>query len=212
MQVKGILFDLDGTLLDSMKIWDTIGNDYLSSLGIETEENLTETFRYMSLQQSAEYYQSVYHVKKSTDQIISEINKMVEDFYKEQAELKSGVRKILETCSKRNIKMCIATAIDRYIVDAALSRLGIAHYFAEIIACNEVGYGKDSIEFFSKALSVIGTEKEDTLVFDDAFHAVETAKRAGFQVVGVYDASEPEQEKIKALADYYIENFADIEF
>lgn len=120
MQVKGILFDLDGTLLDSMKIWDTIGNDYLSSLGIETEENLTETFRYMSLQQSAEYYQSVYHVKKSTDQIISEINKMVEDFYKEQAELKSGVRKILETCSKRNIKMCIATAIDRYIVDAAL--------------------------------------------------------------------------------------------
>lgn len=209
-QIEGIIFDLDGTLLDSMEIWNTVGNDYLISLGIEPRENLAEVFKEMSLKQSAEYYQRVYGVDKTIEEIISGINGVIESFYIERVQLKDGVKEFLETLSEQDVKMCIATATDRYLVEAALMRLGVRDYFQKILTCNEVGYGKDSSVIFEKALEILGTSKERTLVFEDALHAVKTAKQAGFQVVGVYDLSEPEQEEVKKLSDMYVLSFQDI--
>ena len=209
-QIEGIIFDLDGTLLDSMEIWNTVGNDYLISLGIEPRENLAEVFKEMSLKQSAEYYQRVYGVDKTIEEIISGINGVIESFYIERVQLKDGVKEFLETLSEQDVKMCIATATDRYLVETALMRLGVRDYFQKILTCNEVGYGKDSPVIFEQALEILGTSKEHTYVFEDALHAVKTAKQAGFQVVGVYDLSEPEQEEVKKLSDMYVLSFQDI--
>ena len=209
-QIEGIIFDLDGTLLDTMEIWNTVGNDYLISLGIEPRENLAEVFKEMSLKQSAEYYQRVYGVDKTIEEIISGINGVIESFYIERVQLKDGVKEFLETLSEQDVKMCIATATDRYLVETALMRLGVRDYFQKILTCNEVGYGKDSPVIFEQALEILGTSKEHTYVFEDALHAVKTAKQAGFQIVGVYDASEPEQEEVKKLSDMYVLSFQDI--
>lgn len=206
MKIDGAIFDLDGTLLDSMKIWDTIGEDYLLSLGIEPKENLKETFKNMSLTQSALYYQEYYNVDKTVEEIISEINSLVEHFYIYEVQLKHGVKEFLEKLSKNKIKMIIVTATDRYLVEASLSRLKIREYFIDFLTCQEVGYGKDVPVIYEEALKKLNTDKEKTMVFEDAVYAIITAKKAGFIVSGVCDQSE-EQDKVKELSDFYIREF-----
>lgn len=202
--IKGAIFDLDGTLLDSMSIWDTIGNDYLRSLGIETKENLAETFRTFTLEQSAEYYRTHYGITLSACEIINGINDMIADFYRNTVPLKKGVAEFLEKLSQKNIKMCIATVTDRQLAEAALIRLNIRNYFTGIFTTAEVGSGKSSPQIYRATLDWLGTEKWETLVFEDTYHALMTAKNDGFPVVAVYDEHETRQTEIRKISDYYI--------
>lgn len=211
MQIDGAIFDVDGTLLDSMEIWETLGERYLRTLGIQPRENLTETFKNMSLKQAAEYYRIHYEVKKSIEEIIDGINALIEKFYFDEAELKPGVEKFLKQLDRKHVKMCIATATDRYLVEAALANCGILNYFSGILTCGEVGTGKDEPEIYESALKLLGTNKAYTVVFEDAPYALETAKRAGFPVAGVYEKMQPDQKMIKKMSDYYVLNFGDME-
>ena len=210
--IDGAIFDLDGTLLDSMYIWYTIGEDYLRSLGIQPRENLNRTFKTMSLKQAAEYYRSEYGVTLDTDEIMSGVNGMIESFYFNDVRAKAGVREVLELLKAAGVRMCVATATDLHLAEAALRRNGIFDYFSKILTCTEVGSGKDAPEIFKRALEHLGTPKERTLVFEDALYAVKTAMAAGFTVVGVYDRSEEEHGgEIRSLADFYIDSFSELE-
>ena len=208
--IRGAIFDVDGTLLDSMGIWDTIGNDYLLSLGIETEENLAETFSTFSLEESARYYQDNYNVELSVDEIIAGVNHLIESFYLEKAELKSGVREFLELLRREGVRMTIATATDINLIEGALSRCGVREYFSEILTCSMVGRSKRYPDIYRRALENLGTEKGDTFVFEDAYHAARTANDDGFPVVGVFDPSESSQTELREMADIYIESFAEL--
>ena len=137
--IKGAIFDLDGTLLDSMFIWDTIGEVYLHSLDIEPRENLAETFKTFTLEESAEYYRTHYGVSLSVAEIVDGVNRMIEDLYKTTVPLKKGVAEFLAGLSKAGVRMCIATVTDKYLVEAALTRLKVRQYFGEIITTAEVG-------------------------------------------------------------------------
>ncbi len=107
--------------------------------------------------------------------------------------------------------MYVATATDRHLAQAALRHAGIDGYFRGIITCQEVGHGKDSPEIYERAMTRLQSNKRDTVVFEDALHAIETAKAAGFRVCAVYDSyAEAEQDKIRALSDYYIRSFEDM--
>lgn len=208
MNIKGVIFDLDGTLLDSMFVWDTIGSDYLLSRSIEPEERLNEKFKTMSIVQAAEYYQTNYGITDSIEDIISGVNDMIDYLYSEVVKLKDGVAEMLEILKNKDVKMYVATATDRYMVEAALKHNGISDYFYGILTCTEVGHGKDSPVIYEKALELLGTKKNDTIVFEDAIHAIKTAKAAGFTVAGVYDkSSQIEQSEIIKIADYYISSF-----
>lgn len=204
MKKKGVIFDLDGTLLDSMHIWDNIGEQYLCSLGIKPREDLNETLKSMSLAQGAAYIQKTYDVEKTSEEIADGVNAIVEHFYIAKVQLKAGAEEFLAYLAEAGVKMCIATATDKYLVEAALNRLGVRKYFSAIFTCSEVGYGKDEPFIYEKAREYLGTQKKDTFVFEDAIHAIETAKKAGFPVVGVCDASEKDQKKVQALSDFYI--------
>ncbi len=210
MRIRGAIFDVDGTLLDSMFIWDTIGETYLRSIGYQPKENLNETFKNMSLHQAARYYQTEYGVTLSIDQIMDGVNAMLERYYRFEVPLKPGVAELLERLRQSGVKLCIATATDRHLVEAALDRCGVLSCFGEIFTCNEVGHGKDEPDIFEAALRFLGTRKEETIVFDDALYAVRTAKEAGFPVAVIYDSHEKNQKEIRALADFYIENFSQI--
>ena len=204
MRIRGAIFDVDGTLLDSMFIWDTIGELYLRSIGYQPKENLNETFKNMSLRQAARYYQTEYGVTLSIDEIMDGVNAMLERHYRFEVPLKPGVAELLERLRQSGVKLCIATATDRHLVEAALDRCGVLSCFGEIFTCNEVGHGKDEPDIFEAALRFLGTRKEETLVFDDALYAVRTAKEAGFPVAAVYDSHEKEQDKVRLLADIYL--------
>ncbi len=208
MMIQGAIFDVDGTLLDSMSIWDTIGADYLRSIGYEPRENLNEVFKNMSLLQAAEYYRHEYGVTRSIEEIMDGVNAMLKRFYNHDAPLKPGAAKLLERLRRKEIKLCIATATDRYLVEAALERCGVLSYFDAIFTCGEVGHGKDEPVIFEAALRFLGTEKAKTVVFDDALYAIRTAKKAGFPAAAVYDSHEKAQAEIRALADLYLADLA----
>lgn len=211
MKLDGAIFDLDGTLLDSMFIWETIGEDYLRSLGLTPQDNLRETLRDMSLYQSACYYQREYHVPGTPQEIMAGINRMIEHFYVEEVQVKPGVPQFLETLKQRGIPLCIATATDRHLVEAALERTGILPYFDALFTCTDVGHGKDEPHIFHAARNFLGTEQAHTLVLEDALYAIRTAKTAGYTVAGVFDSSEPDQETVKKLSDYYIDDYRNAE-
>ncbi len=206
--IRGAVFDVDGTLLDSMSVWDTLGETYLRSLGYEPRENLNEVFKNMSLYQAACYYQKEYGVSLSTDAIMEGVNAMISDYYKDQAQLKPHAADFLSQLRKRNVRMCIATATDKPFIEAALSRCGVIGYFSEILTCTLVGSGKDEPAIYREALRHLSTSKSDTVIFEDALYAVETAKKDGFFVTAVYDQHEKAWEKVLSLADCAIPDFS----
>lgn len=210
--IKGAIFDLDGTILDSMSIWNSIGEDYLRSLGVEPCEDLAEVFKTFTLEEAAEYYRSHYGVTLSVDEIVDGVNNMVEDFYRNKVELKKGVSAFLERLSRCGIKMCVATVTDRPLVEAALNRLKIGKYFESIFTSSEVGVGKNSPKIYRKCLQFLKTDRAETVVFEDAYHAILTAKNDFFRVAAVYDKFEKNQLQIKAIADFYIADFDNVEF
>ncbi|MEG0829698.1 MAG: HAD family phosphatase [Anaerovoracaceae bacterium] len=204
MNIKGAIFDLDGTLLDSMFIWDSIGENYLISRGITPEKGLNEKFKTMSIVQAAEYYRETYGLTECVQEIVDGVNGMIDHLYANVVATKDGVPELLEKLRSNGVKMCVATATDRYMVESALRHNNIFHYFSGILTCTEVGIGKDNPEIFEQALKLLDTKKHETLVFEDAVHAIETAKKAKFKVVGVFDRSSIQaQEKIKEMVDYY---------
>ena len=207
--IKGAIFDLDGTLLDSMFIWDTIGEEYLRSLGKEPHEDLKETFMTLTLEEAAEYYREHYGVTLSVKEIVDGVNAMVEQTYRTKVTLKPGISEYLAWLKGNGVRMCVATVTDRYLVEETLERLGVRHYFSEIFTCAEVGFGKDKPIIYQKALEHLGTAKDETYVFEDMLFALNTAKTDGFPTVGVYDRHEAHQDELKELSDYYIRDFTD---
>ena len=207
MKIKCAIFDFDGTLFDSMFIWDNVGEMYLHSLGKEPKPSMREDVRALSLYQSACYFKKEYDLSLSVEQIMEGINQTIEHFYIHEVLPKPGVVNFLERMKKSNVQMCIATASDRYQIEAALSRCGMEDYFEAIFTCSEVGHGKDEPVIFQKAMEHFNADRSVTVVFEDAIHAILTAKADGFVVATVYDKSEKRQSEIYELSDCYISDF-----
>lgn len=203
-EFQACIFDVDGTLLDSMSVWDDIGERYLTSLGISARDGLRDALDTMSLEQGAAYLKEEYQLDKSVSQIIEGVLKIVSDFYRFEAPLKPGVKETLKWLSARRKRMVIATSGDSELAEAALKRNGILEYFEHIYTCTEVGAGKDEPTIYLKAAEFLQTGPEKTAVFEDALHAAETAKNAGFIVVGVYDESNDGNiSRMKKVCDHY---------
>jgi len=209
--IQGMIFDFDGTLFDSMFIWDTAGETYLRSIGKAPAENLQTVLKPMSLYQSAVYLKEQYSIPLSVEDIMSGVNRTVEAFYLDMVLPKPGVVELLEALCRKGVSMCIATATERYQVEAALERCGMRQFFSEIFTCTEVGSGKDQPFIFRKAMEHLQTDRSNTVVVEDAWHAIRTAKDDGFLVAAVYDAHESMQRSIREAADVYLTDFSDTE-
>lgn len=209
--IEGAIFDLDGTILDSMFIWNEIGYKFLEKKNIQAPPGADKEFIKMSLMQAAEYYIQHFDNTATIESIINDINNLVQDFYFYQVKKKPYIDEFLEYLKNRGVKMCIATATDKYLVEKALERNGIREYFSEIFTCNGVGAGKDTPVIYETALEHLGTDKEKTFVFEDALYAIETANKADFNIVGIKDVSETASpETIKALCNIFINDYSEI--
>ena len=205
MKLSGAIFDLDGTLLDSMPFWETVGSRYLIDRGIPVPDDLPLRLKTMTLPEAAEYYRHDFGITESAETICRQISGMIEDDYRRRAPLKSGVRDMLDCMLGRGIPMCIATATDRALVDLAVERLHIADYFSFIVTCGDLNTSKNMPYIFDECARRLGTQKEQTAVFEDSLHCIETASGAGYPVIGVYDASaRSEAEQIKPLCRQYL--------
>ena len=208
MKYKGAIFDLDGTLVDSMPVWENLGSNYLKKLRIKPTEDIGETIKTMTLLECAHYFQREHGVTHTIEQIIMGFSNMISRQYEEDILLKPQVRPFLEKLRREGVRCCVLTANERHLAEACLARNDALKYFEFILTCSEVGCGKDNPTVFRQALKRLGTPKEETMVFEDALHAVETAKSAGFHVTGVYDKTAAREEKtIRSIADCYVYTF-----
>lgn len=207
--IQGAIFDVDGTLLDSMGVWDTIGEDYLRSLGYEPREKLNDKFRTMSIREAAEYYIAEYGVTLPVEEICCQVNGWIERFYREEAQLKPGAADFVKRLYDAGVKLAIATATDDFLVEAALRRCGVMDYFSSLITCTQVNQGKSRPDVYRAAMERIDTCRDNTLVFEDSLKALGTARDDGFLTVGVCDRFERDQTGLAALAHIYIKDYTD---
>ena len=160
----------------------------------------------MSLEQGAAYLKKEYRLEKQIPEIVGDVLKIVADFYRLEAPLKPGVKETLEWLKHRQVKMAVATSGNRELIEAALERNGVLGYFGKIFTCTETGAGKDDPLIYLEAAQFLESGPDETLVFEDAFHAAETAKKAGFTVFGIYDDSNRENlSRMKELCDFYFD-------
>ncbi|MBQ9419626.1 MAG: HAD family phosphatase [Synergistaceae bacterium] len=199
-----IIFDADGTLLDSMYIWKELGGRYLRSIDVEPERGLSEILSPLSLEESCVYLQQRYALGLTLPEIREGVVRIIQDFYIDEVGLKDGVENFLESMRRKNIPMVIATSGDRTLLNAALERNRIAGYFDAVFTCSELETTKREPKIFMACAEFLGFEPNNIAVFEDSLIALETAKAAGFITFGVEDDSNiNDREKILAVADFY---------
>lgn len=212
MRLNCAIFDMDGTVLDSMQAWvDAIGH-ILTRRGITPPADLREITRPMNGMLLVDYLQREFLPGITGREITDEVGAYMEDFYSNRVQAKAGVKNFLSLLKMEGVQCYLATATHRELVRRAIAHAGLEPYFKGIITSGEVGKNKiDSPDIYEWAMKRMGGNKADTVVFEDALFAIRTAKKAGFRVAGVYDPdSEADQEEIRALSDYYITSFEDL--
>ena len=203
--IKGVIFDIDGVLLDSLGIWDDLGARYLKSIGVIPEEGLNEILFSMSMEQGSTYLNEHYNLQKTDAEVSAGISQMIEDFYFDEVLPKPGAKELLEFFKEKGIKMTAATSSPRIHVEKALERNGMLTFIEKLFTNTEVGASKHEPKIYNEAAAFLGTKPDETLVFEDSLYALKTAKDAGFVTVGVYDIKgEPDQEGVKNTGDHYV--------
>lgn len=205
---NAVIFDMDGTILDSMTYWADTAEKYLLKLGIEPEANLSRKIANKSLKHGAEYLRRKYGLKKSDLEIIKGIKEVIAQAYRYEIQAKDGAENFLKELKKRGIKTALATATDRIIFDSAMKRLNLEQYFDFILTCSEYNTSKTEPLIYLKAAEKLNCPIENTWVFEDALYALKTATSAGFKTACIYDScAEESVEELKAFSNLYFENY-----
>lgn len=209
--IKAVIFDLDGTLVDSMWIWKEIDIEYLGRFGITIPDGLQKEIEGFSFSETAAYFKERFQLPDSLDQIKEDWNRMAKEKYETEVPFKPGVPAFLQFCREQNIKMGIATSNSRELVTAAVKALGAADYFSCIMTACEVNKGKPAPDIYLAVAGALSVPPENCLVFEDIIPGIQAGKNAGMKVCAVEDLySSHQKEEKKTAADYYIENYTDI--
>lgn len=209
--IEAVIFDLDGTLVDSMWMWESIDIEYLAGFGIEFPGDLQKCIEGMSFSETAVYFKKRFNLPDSLDQIKSDWNRMAWDKYLHEVPLKEGVRELLELLKARNIPAGIATSNSRELVELVINKHNINEYFCSIRTSCEVEKGKPSPDIYLLVASDLGVEPDKCLVFEDIAQGIMAGKNANMKVCAVYDeySKHDEQNKIN-LSDYYVRSILEI--
>ena len=212
MRLQSAIFDMDGTLLDSMPTWRELGPTFLREAGIEATSEQLHTLRTITDHEVIPYLREVCGLQKSPEEIMDEIIRRMEDFYSTRVRPKPGLEKFLSILKMEGVWMYVATATHRRLTEKALKTAGIDQYFRGIITSADAGsHKRDSADIYEMAMRRLQSNKRDTVVFEDALYAIRTAKAAGFRVAGVYDVTEEDdQPEIQRISDYYIRSYGEL--
>lgn len=210
--IKGIIFDADGTLIDSMPIWHEVSLRYLTRRGLKADDDLADRVFTMTLDEGCAYIKELYRIPDTIEQMSADILSEIRDFYYYEVQLKPGVREFIRGLQERKIPMVIATAGVRETLEAALSRLGILDCFDELFFCTELSTSKREPLIYGHAARYLGMQPSEICVFEDALYAVRTAKSAGFNVIGIADETQTDERgEIMHTADMYFDGAYDFD-
>lgn len=208
--IKYAIFDVDGTLTDSNPIWTTCGGAFLMMCGIMVSQD--ETFASIDYHDDIPKMIEKFNLPLTYDDVLAQLMKILEYYYFNIAAVKPGVKEFLEKLQNKGVEMCIITATNQYLIEAALERNGIRKYFSKIYSTTDIGIHKDKPEIFEMAREYINAPKSsDVFVFEDALYSIKTAKSAGFKIIAIEDDwSANDRDEIKNISDYYIKGYDEI--
>lgn len=209
--IKAAIFDLDGTLVDSMWIWTKIDIDYLYKKNISLPEDLKNNIEHLSFVETARYFKDRFNIVDSVEEIMAEWNEMAYEEYSKNVKLKAGAKQFLDILKAMGIKIALATSNSEVLLKTALRNNNIYEYFDVICRTDEVSRGKNFPDVYLLAAERLGVSPEQCIVFEDILPAVMGAKAAGMKVVAVHDEySDYQSEELKNCADKYILRYEEI--
>lgn len=209
--IKAVIFDLDGTLVDSMWVWEQIDIDFLKSKGYTPPEDLKDAITHLTFTQTAEYFKNRFNLSDSIDEIKNTWHNMAYNFYSSKVFIKEGVVPFFEKLKSLNIKIGLATSSSVVLLEATLKNNGIYDLFDAITVTDEVKKSKENPDVYLLAAKKLNVSPENCVVFEDIIAAVRGAKLAGMKVVGVYDkASDDQKEILIETCDKYIHSYNEL--
>lgn len=209
--VDAVIFDLDGSLVDSMWVWKKVDIEYLGRFGIKPPEDLNHLIGGRSFHETAVYIKELFHIPDETEQIKADWNRMAWDKYKTEVPLKNGAGAFIELCVQKGIRLGIATSNSRELVENVIEAHKLQGHFGCIMTSHEITKGKPAPDIYLAAAEALGVEPGRCLVFEDIVHGILAGKAAGMKVCAVYDeASVSQDEEKRKLADYYIHDFKEL--
>ena len=209
--IIAVIFDLDGSLVDSMWMWREIDIEYLGRFGITLPEDLQSKIEGMSFHETALYFKEHFEIPDSIEKMKDDWNKMAWDKYMNEVPLKPGSPQFLAECKKRGIKLGIATSNSRELVENIAAVHNLHDYFSCIMTGCDVLHGKPAPDIYLKVSECLETAPENCLVFEDIVPGIMAGKRAGMRVCAVEDPySAHARDAKKELADYYIDDYYDL--
>ena len=208
MKIRGAIFDMDGTVIDSLMFWDylwqRIGEKYMGDAGFKPSDEVNKNVRTMIYVDAMTYFKEYYKIQGSTEDFVAFAASGLSDFYKTVAKVKAGAPELLSYLKEQGITLCLASATAMPEIKCALEHHGLLRYFDFVLSCADIGVGKDQPDIYIRAKELMGLSESDICVVEDSYVALETAKRAGFKSVGVYDKFSPEQARLAAASDVYL--------
>ncbi len=208
MNFKGVIFDMDGTILDSISVWDKIDVDFLSARGVEVPEDYARTISTMTGEECAKYTIERFNLSDTVEGLMAEWDERALFEYSHNLKLKTGAKDYIKRLKERGIKIALATSSSKTLYTAAMKNTGIYDYFDAFISTDETGISKRDPHVYVYAAQMLELDITDCVIFEDVPTAVKTAKSTGAEVVCVWDerwgAFETE---MKLVADKYIYNF-----
>lgn len=206
--IKACLFDMDGTLVDSMHIWKDIDIAFLGRFGYELPPTLQKEIEGMAFKETAQYFKERFNLPLSIEEIMDQWNEMAFRVYAEEIDYKKGAFAFLKMLKKMGIRTAICTSNSKELVAAVGEHLGFIPYFDTIITSCEVGAGKPAPDIYLEAARRVGVSPKECLVFEDIVMGLTAGKRAGMKLCAVEDPFSADQREEKmAMADYYIEDY-----
>lgn len=208
---KAVIFDMDGSLVDSMWIWKAIDIEYLGRFGIKLPEDLQDSIGGKSFTETAVYFKERFQLPDSIEQIKEAWNRMAWDKYEREVPLKKGVEGFLLRCKEQGILLGIATSNSRQLVDNIVKVHHLDDYFTCVMTGCEVEKGKPAPDIYLAVANRLGVKPQECLVFEDIVQGIQAGHAAGMKVCAVDDAfSKAQEEEKRRLADYYIEDYTQL--
>jgi HAD superfamily hydrolase (TIGR01509 family) len=209
--ISAAIFDMDGTLIDSMWVWDTIDIKYLKKRGFSVPDKLRDDIIHLSFEETALYFKNRFNLSDSIEEIVNEWNDLAYIEYASNVNLKPYAKEYLSKLKAKGIKLAIATSNCTMLLETVLKRHGIYDLFDVITTTDEVDRGKDFPDVYLLSAKKLSVSPSECVVFEDILPAVMGAKAAGMKVVGVHDSySEYQKKDIMNNADIYINGYREI--